>query len=119
MKNFNLKASRKLCLFALPGLLLSLSACSSLQVGRDFDINSFIQSVKPGVTSKMEIENRLGQPMSSGISVDKNGVASEEWMYFYGTGNLPKMDKTKIKILQIRYDQNGKIRTYNWSKSKE
>lgn len=119
MKNFNLKAYRKVSIFALLGIFVTISACSSVQVGRDFDINHFTRAVKPGVTSKNEVVSMLGQPVSSGISVDKNGVSSEEWMYFYGSGNLPKMDNTKIKVLQIRFDKNGNISRYNWSKSKE
>ena len=119
MKHFNIKMGRKLYIFALLGSLVTIPGCSSLTVGHNFDINTFTLNIKTGETTKAQVRSWLGEPLSSGISVDKKGVSSEEWMYFYGSGNLPKMDKTKVKILQIRFDKNGRISTYNWSRSKE
>jgi len=41
----------------------------------------------------------------------------QEWVYFYATGKLTGMDDAQLKILQIRFDQNGIMRSYNWSNS--
>ena len=99
-------------------LTLQLSGCSSVQVGREFDVQLFNSMVKSGVTTKAQVLGWLGSPNSSGISSDKDGEISDEWMYFHGTGTLSKMEKAKLKILQIRFNKNGKVSSYNWSNSK-
>jgi len=106
--------------FSLITLLitLQLSGCSSVQVGRDFDVQIFNSSVKANVTTKNQVKSWLGEPGSTGISLDKDGEFSTEWMYFYGAGSLSNMTNAKIKILQIRFNKNGIINSYNWSDSK-
>lgn len=99
-------------------IMFSLSACSTVQVGHDFDVQLFNSMVKSGVSTKAQIQSWIGTPSSIGASVDKDGETSEEWMYFSGVGELPKMANTHIKILQIRFDKNGVVRSYNWSNSK-
>jgi len=99
-------------------LTLQLSGCSSVKVGRDFDVQLFNNSVKTQVTTKSEVRRWLGEPGSTGISLDKEGELSDEWMYFYGAGTLSNMQKAKLKILQIRFNKSGVINSYNWSDSK-
>lgn len=97
---------------------LQLTGCSSIQVGRDFDVQLFNSMVKAQTTTKAQVLGWLGSPNSTGIAVEKDGEKSDEWMYFYGTGSLSKMDDAKLKILQIRFSKNGTVNSYNWSNSK-
>lgn len=99
-------------------LLLNLTACSTVQIGRDFDVQLFNSMVKPHESTKSQVQGWLGSPSGIGASVDKDGESSEEWMYFFGAGELPKMANTQIKILQVRFNKNGVVRSYNWSNSK-
>ncbi|MCW8900018.1 MAG: hypothetical protein OQK75_02705 [Gammaproteobacteria bacterium] len=110
----------KLRFISVPFLLflILLSGCSSVQVGRDFDVQLFSSMVKAGETNKTQVHGWLGAPSSTGVSLDKDGELSEEWLYFHGGGTLPKMQDTKIKILQIRFSKKGVIKSYNWSNSK-
>jgi len=99
-------------------LTLQLAGCSSVQVGRDFDVQLFNSSAKANITTKSQVQAWLGEPSSTGISLDKDGELSTEWMYFYGSGELSNMNNAKLKILQIRFNKNGIINSYNWSNSK-
>jgi len=99
-------------------LTLQLAGCSSLQVGQDFDVQLFNSLVKTNTTTKSQVKGWLGVPNSVGISLDKDGEVSDEWMYFYGAGSLSNMESAKLKILQIRFNKNGIINSYNWSTSK-
>jgi len=99
-------------------LTLLLAGCSSVQVGQDFDVQLFNNLVKANTTTKSQVKGWLGAPNSIGISLDKDGEVSDEWMYFYGAGSLSNMKSAKIKILQIRFNKNGIINSYNWSNSK-
>jgi len=100
-------------------LTLQLAGCSSVQVGRDFNVQLFNSSAKANVTTKSQVRSWLGEPGSTGISLDKDGELSDEWMYFYGAGTLSNMQNAKLKILQIRFNKNGIINSYNWSNSKQ
>lgn len=118
MKNYT-GAKNKLMFILVPFLLFLtlLSGCSSVQVGRDFDVQLFNSMVKSGKTTKTQVHQWIGSPSSTGMHVAKDGEISEEWLYFYGAGKLPKMEDTRIKILQIRFSENGVINSYNWSNS--
>jgi len=105
-------------LIALLFFTLQLAGCSSVQVGRDFDVQLFNSSVKANVTTRNQVQNWLGEPGSTGFSLDKDGELSTEWMYFYGAGTLSNMKNAKLKILQIRFNKNGIVNSYNWSNSK-
>ena len=110
------KTSLTLVVFLL--LTLQLAACSSVQVGREFDVQLFNSMVKAKVTTKEQVRGWLGAPTSTGVSLDKDGELSDEWVYFHGAGKLSKMENADLKILQIRFDKNGIINSYNWSNSK-
>jgi hypothetical protein len=95
-----------------------LTGCSSVKVGRDFDVELFNSSAKVNITSMSQVKSWLGEPSSTGISLDKDGELSDEWMYFYGAGTLSDMQKAKLKILQVRFNKKGVLNSYNWSNSK-
>lgn len=99
-------------------LTLQLTACSSIQIGQKFNVQLFATKAKIGVTTNTQVQAWLGSPNSTGISVDKDGEQLDEWMYFNGTGTLPKMANTKLTILQVRFNKHGVLSSYNWSDSK-
>lgn len=97
---------------------LLLSACNTVQLGRDFDVGVFAAKVEQGVTTQAQIKNWLGEPTSVGVSLAVDGARFDEWSYYYGEGELADMSTAKVKILQIKFDAQGKVRGYNWSASK-
>jgi outer membrane protein assembly factor BamE (lipoprotein component of BamABCDE complex) len=98
--------------------MLLLSACGSVKVGRDFDVGVFAAKIEQGVTSQEQVRSWLGEPTSVGVSVAADGERSDEWSYYFAEGELSDMSTAKVKILQIKFDKLGKVRSYNWSASK-
>lgn len=95
--------------------LAALSACASVTIGRDFDLRTFQSKVERGVTTQAQVRGWLGAPASTGANVDAGGERLDEWTYYYGAGRLPNMPDAKLKILQLRFDRQGVLRSYNWS----
>ena len=98
-------------------MVLLLTGCGSIQIGRDFDVKAFENMAKVGETSKAQVQEVLGAPKSSGISINRDGERLVEWVYFYATGKMSEMEGTGLKVLQVRFEQSGKLRSYNWSNS--
>ena len=96
-----------------------LSACGSLKAGRDFDVKAFSTRVEQGVTTQADVRSWLGEPTSVGISVATDGERFDEWDYYFAEGELADMSTARIKILQVKFDKQGKVRGYNWSASKQ
>lgn len=107
-------------MFALRTVLISiiallLAACSTVQVGQNFDLRTFEMKVERGITTQNQVRAWLGAPTGSGVSVDTGGERFDEWTYYYGSGRLPDMAGAKVKTLQIKFDKQGIVRGYNWS----
>jgi outer membrane protein assembly factor BamE (lipoprotein component of BamABCDE complex) len=94
---------------------LLLAACGTAQIGRDFDIRSFESQVQRGATTQAQVRAWLGAPTNTGVAVNAAGERDEEWTYFFGRGSLPQMSDAKFKLLQVRFDAEGKVRSYSWS----
>ncbi len=107
---------RVLHVFSLLMIML-VAGCGSIQIGRDFNVKAFEDMAKVGETSKAQVREVLGAPKSSGIAINKDGERLVEWVYFYATGKMSAMEDAGLKILQVRFQQNGKLRSYNWSNS--
>ena len=118
LKHAHNKRSLLLTPFFLLVLFSLLSACSTVQIGQDFNVQAFEEIASMAEMSKAQVKNLLGEPKGKGIAVEADGERLDEWVYFYGTGQLPAMSDTTIKMLQIRFDKSGMIRSYNWSYSK-
>lgn len=95
--------------------LITLVSCSTIHIGRDFQLQTFTNNVRLAITTKEQITKWLGNPMSTGISQKADGKQLVEWDYFYGTGQLPNMKDAKLKTLKIRFNTNGVVHSYNWS----
>ena len=98
-------------------LALLLAACSTVQVGMDFDMRAFETKVERGVSTQSQIRAWLGEPRGTGINVDTNGEQFDEWTYYFAAGKLPNMSGATVKTLQIKFDRQGIVRGYNWSAS--
>lgn len=98
-------------------LIFVIAGCSTLKIGRDFDMQVFESMVKVGETTKSQVVAKIGNPKSTGVAMNMKGERMLEWVYFYASGQLPGMKDTRLKILQIRFDKSGLVRSYNWSNS--
>jgi outer membrane protein assembly factor BamE (lipoprotein component of BamABCDE complex) len=109
-------------LLRMPIIVLSLmllSACNTVKVGRDFDVGVFAAKFEQGVTTKDAVRSWLGEPTSVGVSLATDGTKYDEWDYYYAEGELTDMSTAKVKILQIKFDKAGTVRSYNWSASRQ
>lgn len=110
---FQLSVHRRVALVCVSAVLLA--ACGSVQVGRDFDIGAFESKVQRTTTTQAQVRAWLGAPANTGIAVDARGERNEEWTYYFGQGSLPGMADAKFKMLQVRFDTQGKVLSYSWS----
>ena len=111
----SMKVRRYMNPIRLMALALVLSACSTVKLGQDFDLQAFEARVQHGVTTRAQVHDWLGDPKSTGISMDTNGRQFEEWTYLHGQGRLPGMKDARFKILQIKFDKEGVVRGYEFS----
>ena len=102
----------KALITGLVGLLLV--GCTTVQFGRDFEIARFDSEVKVGTTDQAGVRALLGAPVSTGISLE-NGERLVEWIYYYGDGKLSNLSEARFKLLQVRFDAAGRVRSFNWS----
>jgi len=98
--------------------ILLLSACATVKIGRDFDVGVFAAKIEQGVTTQSMVRSWLGEPSSVGVSMATDGERFDEWAYYFAEGEVSDMSTAKVKILQIKFDKQGKVRGYNWSASK-
>jgi len=98
--------------------LFLLSACGTVKLGRDFDVGVFAAKVERGATTQDQVRTWMGEPTSVGVSLDSDGARYDAWDYYFAEGDLPDMGTPKVKILQIKFDKQGKVSSYNWSASK-
>lgn len=98
--------------------ILLLSACGSVKVGRNFDAAYFTTKVEPGVTTQTQVRTWLGEPTSVGASLATDGQRYDEWSYYFVEGEMSDMSLARMKLLQVKFDREGKVRGYNWSAAK-
>jgi len=96
-----------------------LSACATVKVGRDFDVGVFAAKVEQGVTTQTTVRAWLGEATGIGVSLATDNERFDEWSYYFAEGEMNEMSNAKIKILQIKFDKQGKVRGYNWSASRQ
>jgi outer membrane protein assembly factor BamE (lipoprotein component of BamABCDE complex) len=96
---------------------LVLSACASIQVGKDFDLKAFEEHAERGVTTQNQVRGWLGAPVSTGIAMDSNGERLDEWTYLFAKGELPDIKEPAMKMLQARFDAKGVLRSFSFSAS--
>jgi hypothetical protein len=87
--------------------ILLLSAGGTVKLGRDFDVGVFTTKIEQGATTQAQVKSWLGEPTSVGVSVAADTEPTDEWSYYFAEGELSDMSK------------EGKVRSYNWSASKQ
>ena len=92
-----------------------LGACSTVNLGQDFDMRTFEAKIERGITTQEQVRAWLGAPVGVGACVETDGERFEDWVYYYASGKLPNMSGAKVKILQVKFDKQGIVRSYNWS----
>lgn len=102
-------------LWAIGLAAVLLSACSTVRIGRDFDLTAFTARIERGVTSQADVRSWLGDPESTGMNMGTDGQRYEEWGYFFAEGRLGDTGNARLKQLQIKFGTDGKVRGYNWS----
>ncbi len=98
-------------------LVLILTACGSVQVGKDFDMHTIQSKIERGVSTQNQVTAWIGAPTGTGVNMDANGESLNEWTYYFASGKLSDLSGAKVKMLQIRFDIQGIVRSYNWSNS--
>ncbi len=86
-----------------------------MKVGHNFDLGAVSSKLQRGKTTQGEVQAWLGSPPGTGVSVETDGETLTQWTYFYGEGDLSGLTNTVIKTLQIKFDTQGVIRSFDWS----
>ena len=94
---------------------LLVAGCASVHVGQPFDLKAFEARVQRGVSTQADVREWLGAPAGRGVSVESSGERHEQWTYYHGTGRLPAMAEARLDVLQVKFDERGVVRAYNWS----
>ncbi|MDH5216920.1 MAG: hypothetical protein OEX19_04450 [Gammaproteobacteria bacterium] len=107
----------RMSLFAIPLaiLFMTISACTTIQFGTDFDPRGFESWAKRGETSQAEVLERLGAPTSKGAVVEQDGTYYTRWTYYHGKGKIYKLEDANLKVLEIRFNSEKKVVSFNWS----
>jgi len=95
--------------------IVAIAGCASVKIGSAFDLQAFEKNVQRGVTTRDQVQAWLGAPPSRGVAVEPSGEQFEQWMYYYGEGKPPSLNEATWKSLQVKFDQSGIVRAYNWS----
>ncbi|MHB8454548.1 MAG: hypothetical protein ACYDDO_07560 [Acidiferrobacterales bacterium] len=96
-------------------LTMSIAACSTVEIGRNFDAQTFRTRVEPGRTTEAEVQKWLGSPTSIGGQVRASGQHLTRWMYYFGKGRLPRLRGAHLKVLEVEFDEHGIVSAYSWS----
>jgi hypothetical protein len=96
-------------------LALLAAACTTVKVGDEFDLSTFTGKVQRGVTTQADVRAWLGAPSGTGVSIDTSGERYDEWIYYHGSVRIPGSKDSRVRVLQIKFDQRGVVRGYNWS----
>jgi hypothetical protein len=102
----------------LAALVVFAAACSNMstmRVGRNFDYVNFANKVQPGVTPVTQVKQWLGEPASKGAEVYADGTRYEVWTYYYVEAKVPSGSDSRLKLLQIKVDAQGRVAGYTWS----
>jgi len=93
-----------------------LGGCGSVNIGNNFDLQSFDSQVQHKVSTRKQVMSWLGSPQSKGVVVEADGSRLEKWTYYFGSGQMPGMKEATLKYLEIHFDATGKVVAYNWSR---
>jgi outer membrane protein assembly factor BamE (lipoprotein component of BamABCDE complex) len=110
------KAARVLTRASMVGIaLLAVAGCKTLEIGRDFSYGEFASRAKQGETTKAQVQEYLGAPAGIGMVLESDGTKNDQWTYYFGSGTLPAGKDVNFKLLQIKFDPEGRLLSYTWS----
>ena len=92
-----------------------LAGCGTMTVGHDFNYSTFESKIKPGTTDSKEVSDWLGAPIGKGLEVAADGTRLDLWTWYYGQGKMGGDLAREFKMLQVKFDQQGKVVSYIWS----
>ena len=92
-----------------------LGACTTIKFGSDFDPRDFEIWAKRGETTQAEVQKRLGPPTSKGAVVEQDGTYYTRWTYYHGEGKIYRLEDANLKVLEIRFNAEKKVVSFNWS----
>jgi len=96
-------------------LATGVAGCGgAVSVGRDFDYKAFGSRAQVGTTEAAQVREWLGAPAGIGTEV-AGETRLEVWTYYFGSGVLPGGASTKFKLLQIKFNSQGKVVGWSWS----
>src|SRR4029453_15317586 len=75
----------------------------------------FASKVKPGTTDTTQVLQWLGPPIGKGMEVSADGTRLDLWTWYYGQGKMGSDPAREFKMLQVKFDQQGKLVNYVWS----
>ena len=88
-------------------IILGLSACSQMTLGRDFPVEE-VSSIQIGITTRAEIRQRFGTPWRTGI---EDGMMT--WTFGYYSYDFS--GKGLGRDLMIKFNKSGIVRSYSFN----
>lgn len=106
----------RFCVLAVVSIGLLSCSTTSFEAGRDYDVDAFATKVVRGTTTKDQVRSWLGDPKGTGVSVETTGERYEEWTYYFARGALTNLASTSLKTLRIKFDQQGLVQGFDYSR---
>ena len=103
---------------ALLFILFATQGCT-VKFGHDFDPKGFHDWAKRGETTTKQVQEKLGVPTSQGMVMENDGTTLKRYIYYYGKGSISNMKSAKFKMLEVRFDENNLLTSFNWSAATE
>jgi len=92
-----------------------LAGCGTMKVGREFNYSAFASKVQQGTTDEKEVSEWLGPPVGKGLEIAADGTRLELWTWYYGQGKMGDDLAKEFKMLQVKFNPEGKVASYVWS----
>jgi hypothetical protein len=105
-------SARSLVLVAAAALIVG---CTTMKLGRNFDYNAFASRVEIGASTAPQVMEWLGPPIGEGVEVGVDGGRLNVWSYYFASGKVPSGTDTSFKLLQVKFNTQGKVAAYVWS----
>lgn len=96
-------------------VVVAAGCSTTVKVGRDFQYGDFAARARQGETTKAQVEEWLGAPAGRGMVLETDGSKNDQWTYYFGSGRIPSGSDTQFKLLQVKFDAEGKLISYTWS----